>query len=200
MMTLSNDDVGSSVDVAVCSCFSCCALRRFLKSSSLISLSSSTSVLPLRRTSRTYASASSASRLLSLTFLARSFDWSASSSSRSVSTIQLTEAPSVRCTARSWAASRSTSKRVRGSHGGRSSGGRSSMSGYAEYAAPCAGGTRTRFAVRSGRFLYHRKIVSYRVKETCKVYLYFRHSVHERFVDAQCFSTVQQALRKLGQI
>jgi len=197
MITLSKDDVGSSVDVVVCSCFSCCALRRFLKSSSLISLSSSTSVLPLRRTSRTYASASSASRLLSLTFLARSSDRSASSSSRSVSTIQLTEAPSVRCTARSWAASRSTSKRVRGSHGGRSSGGRSSMSGYA---APCAGGTRTRFAARSGRFLCHRKIVSYRVKETCKVYLYFRHGVHERFVDAQRFSTVQQALRKLGQI
>jgi hypothetical protein len=100
MIALSTDDLGSSVDVAACSGFSCCTHRRFLNSSSLISLSSSTSVLPLRRTSRTYASASSASRLLSLTFIARSSDWSPSSSSNSVSTIQLTEAPSVRWTAR----------------------------------------------------------------------------------------------------
>jgi hypothetical protein len=74
MIALPKDDLGSSVDVVACSGFSCCANRRFLKSSSLISLSSSTSVLPLRRTSRTYARASSASRLLSLTFLARSSD------------------------------------------------------------------------------------------------------------------------------
>ena len=121
-----NDDLGSSVDMAACSS---CAFRRFLNSSSLISLSSSTSVLPLMSRSRTYASASSASRLLSCTFLARSSDWPASPSSNSVSTIQLTDAPSVRCTERSWAISRSTSKRVRGSHGGRSSGGLSSVRG-----------------------------------------------------------------------
>jgi hypothetical protein len=98
MTVLSKDDVVSAVDVAA-AC-SCCAFLRRLKSSSLISLSSSMSVLPLRRTSRTYASASSAERLLSLTFFVRSSDWSASSSSNNVSTIQLTDAPSVRCTAR----------------------------------------------------------------------------------------------------
>lgn len=30
MTALLNDDLGSSVDVSVCSCFSCCSLRRLL--------------------------------------------------------------------------------------------------------------------------------------------------------------------------
>jgi hypothetical protein len=44
------------------------------------------------------------------------------------------------------------------------------------------------------------KIVSCHVEKTSKAYLYFGHGIHERFVDAQRFSTVQQALRKVRQV